>query len=122
MHASRVSSSWLFLKKGQWIMVNISKKTKCGNKTFENYWTFQPDGTQLHIQHLRAPHPIIYFCFRSFNVVETFQGGVSRARYFTVKISARNIEIYLEIKGQNMGVRTSQISLLFQTLASSCWF
>jgi hypothetical protein len=37
------------------------------------------------------PHPN-FFSLRSSNLAEIFRGGVSRTRYLTVKISARNIE------------------------------
>jgi hypothetical protein len=72
-----------------------------------------------------TPHPKIYFCFRSSNLDEIFREGVFRAGHLTAKISARNIEpikSYLKIKGQNIGVRASQISLPFQTLESSGLF
>ncbi len=75
---------------------------------------------------MEAPyHHKIYFCFRSSNPAEIFKGDVSRTKQLTVKISAPNIEptkIYLKIKGQNVGVRASPISLLFQTLENSDWF
>ncbi len=72
-----------------------------------------------------TPHPKIYFCFRSSNLDEIFREGVFRAGHLTAKISARNIEpikSYLKIKGQNIGIRASQISLTFQTLESSGLF
>jgi hypothetical protein len=60
-----------------------------------------------------------------YNLADIFRRGVSWAGHLTVKISARNIgptKLYLEIKGENIGVRASQISPAFQTLESSGWF
>jgi hypothetical protein len=74
---------------------------------------------------LSPPPPNFYFGFQSSNLAQIFREGVSQARYLTIKISARNIEstkIYLKIKGQNMCIRVSHISLPFQMLESSSWF
>jgi hypothetical protein len=71
---------------------------------------------------INATPILIFFSFRSSNLAEIFRGGVSRTRYLTVKISARNIEsnkIYLKIRGQKVGVGVSQIFLPFQIIESS---
>ncbi len=73
------------------------------------------------------PHPNLkfYFGLGWYNLADIFRRGVSWAGHLTVKISARNIgptKLYLEIKGENIGVRASQISPAFQTLESSGWF
>ena len=50
-----------------------------------------------------SPDPNLTFCFWLSNIAEISTGGVSRAKYVRVKISARNIEStsrYLKMKGQ----------------------